>query len=475
MSESRIYHSRIPSPSEIIKPQRNAPAANGTPLTRNNTFTATQAPTGTPGSAPTPQLSATQEPTPIDSPYAGALKISVVSALDQTPVANATVVISYTGDPESPIETLMTNSSGQTDIVELAAPPLDWSLDPESINQPYSEYNILVTAEGYEPVLVSGSEILADQLSLQPIRMNPLTTDEEKKLVIIPAHTLFGDYPPKIPEDEIKPMAETGEIVLSRVVVPEYVIVHDGVPEDPTAPNYWVRYKDYIKNVASCEIYSTWPEAAIYANILVIMSFTLNRVYTEWYRNQGYDFTITSSTAYDQKWVYGRNIFENIDYLVDTIFANFLSRPGVRQPIFTSYCDGQRVTCSGLSQWGSKYLADEGYSPIDIIHYYYGSDMYINTAEIISGVPSSWPGYDLTIGSSGEKVRQLQNQLNRIARNYPAIPTVVADGIYGSATADAIRTFQGIFNLPQTGVTDYATWFEVSDIYVGVTRIAEPD
>lgn len=193
------------------------------------------------------------------------------------------------------------------------------------------------------------------------------------------------------------------------------------------------------------------------------------------YRNQGYDFTITSSTAYDQKWVYGRNIFENIDYLVDTLFGNFLSRPGVRQPIFTSYCDGQRVTCSGLSQWGSKYLADEGYSPIDIIHYYYGDDMYINTAEVISGVPSSWPGYDLTIGSSGEKVRQLQNQLNRIARNYPAIPTVIADGIYGQATADAIRTFQGIFNLPQTGVTDFPTWFEVSDIYVGVTRIAEPD
>ena len=269
-------------------------------------------------------------------------------------------------------------------------------------------------------------------------------------------------------------MAESGEIVLSRVVVPEYVIVHDGVPSDSTAPNYWVRYKDYIKNVASCEIYSTWPENAIYANILVIMSFTLNRVYTEWYRNQGYNFTITSSTAYDQKWVYGRNIFRNIDYLVDTIFANYLSRPGVRQPIFTSYCDGKRVTCSGLSQWGSMYLAEQGYSAIEIIRYYYGNDMYINTAEIISGVPSSWPGYDLSQGSSGEKVRQLQTQLNRIARNYPAIPTVTPDGIYGPATAQAVRTFQGIFNLPQTGVTDYPTWYEISEIYVGVSRISEP-
>lgn len=420
-------------------------------------------------------LQAAVEPQPIDTAYAGSLKVSVVSSVGLIPVINARVSISYTGDPDTPLETLTTDSSGQTPIVYLPAPDIALSLTP-SVEQPYSEYNILVEAEGYEPVLVSGSEILADRLSLQPIQMNPLdTTEEAEKIVIIPAHTLFGEFPPKIPEDEIKPLPETGEIVLSRVVIPEYIVVHDGVPSDPTAPNYWVRYKDYIKNVASCEIYSTWPESAIYANILTIMSFTLNRVYTEWYRGQGYDFTITSSTAYDQKWVYGRNIFENIDYLVDTIFANFLSRPGVRQPIFTSYCDGRRVTCDGLSQWGSKYLADEGYSAIEIIRYYYGNDMYINTADIISGVPSSYPGYALTIGSSGDKVRQLQTQLNRIARNYPAIPTVTADGIYGPATANAVSTFQGIFNLPQTGVTDYATWYEISDIYVGVTRIAEPE
>lgn len=421
-------------------------------------------------------LTAAQEPESIDTPYAGSIKISVVSSIGLIPVENATVTISYTGDPESPLEVLTTDSSGQTPTVSLPAPPLDLSLSPDPAEQPYSEYNISVTAEGYEPVLLSGSEILADEVSLQLIRMNPLAaTEEDEKIVIIPAHTLFGNYPPKIPEDEIKPMNETGEIVLSRVVVPEYVIVHDGVPSDPTAPNYWVRYKDYIKNVASSEIYSTWPESTLYANILAIQSFTLNRVYTEWYRNQGYDFTITSSTAYDHKWIYGRNIFENIDYLVDTIFANYLSRPGVRQPIFTSYCDGQRVTCSGLSQWGSKYLGDQGYSAIEILRYYYGNDMYINTADIISGVPSSWPGYDLGIGASGDKVRQMQNQLNRIARNYPALPTITADGIYGSATANAVRTFQRIFNLPQTGVTDYATWYEISDIYVGVTRISEPD
>ncbi len=405
----------------------------------------------------------------------GTLQVSVVSSLGQFPVENATVTISYTRAPEETLETLTTDSSGQTPTVTLPTPPIGLSLDPDATVQPYSEYNITVTAQGYEPVFVSGSELLADRLSLQPIVMNPVeTTNEDEKVVIIPEHTLFGDYPPKIPEEEIKPMPESGEIVLSRVVVPEYVIVHDGVPSDSTAANYWVRYKDYIKNVASCEIYSTWPEAALYANILAIMSFTLNRVYTEWYRGQGYNFTITSSTAYDQKWIYGRNIFENIDYLVDTVFANYLARPGVRQPIFTSYCDGNRVACSGLSQWGSKYLADEGYSAIEIIRYYFGNDMYIATADIISGVPSSYPGYELSIGASGDKVRQLQTQLNRIARNYPAIPTLTADGIYGPATAESVRIFQRIFNLPQTGVTDYATWYEISDIYVGVTRIAEP-
>ena len=192
------------------------------------------------------------------------------------------------------------------------------------------------------------------------------------------------------------------------------------------------------------------------------------------YRNRGYNFTITSSTAYDQKWIYGRNIYSNISLIVDTIFANYLSRPGVRQPIFTSYCDGQRVTCSGLSQWGSKYLGDRGYTPIEIIRYYYGNDMYINSAVSVSGVPSSWPGYNLNIGASGDNVRTIQRQLNRIAQNYPAIPTVTVDGIYGQRTAEAVRTFQRIFNLPQSGIVDFPTWYSISNIYVAVSRIAEP-
>ena len=192
------------------------------------------------------------------------------------------------------------------------------------------------------------------------------------------------------------------------------------------------------------------------------------------YRNRGHNFTITSSTAYDQKFIYGRNIYANIDRIVDSIFNNYLSRPGVKQPIFTSYCDGKRTTCRGLSQWGSMYLGEEGYSAIDIIRYYYGNDMFINSADQIEGVPASWPGYDLTIGSRGSKVLQLQQQLNRIKRNYPALPGVSEDGIYGPGTAEAVRTFQQIFNLNPTGVTDFATWYSISNIYVGVTGISEP-
>ncbi|MBO5030496.1 MAG: peptidoglycan-binding protein [Lachnospiraceae bacterium] len=409
--------------------------------------------------------------------YSGELTINVNSSLGFIPINNATITISYSGDPDSVVQTLTTNDSGQTSTISLPAPSLSYSTEPSEV-MPYAEYNISVSAPGYEPVFISGTEILPDVTAVQPVTMTPIEIESPEapaeETVVIPDHTLYGEYPPKIPEDEIKPMDESGEIVLSRVVIPEYIIVHDGVPQDPTAKNYYVRYTDYIKNVVSSEIYATWPENTIYANTLVIMSFTLNRVYTEWYRNQGYDFTITSSTAYDQKWIYGRNIYENISRIVDSVFSNFLSRPGVSQPIFTSYCDGNRTTCYGLSQWGSKYLGDQGYTPIEIIHYYYGSDMYINSTTYISGVPSSWPGYDLTVGSSGQKVLQLQQQLNRIAQNYPAVPRITEDGIYGSATADAVRTFQRIFGLPASGIVDYPTWYKVSEIFVGVSRISEP-
>ena len=236
-------------------------------------------------------------PYQIDVPSTGTLKIAVFSTLGPIPVPNATVILSYNDQPDNVIENLITDSSGQTQTVTLPAPPLEYSMLPNE-PRPYSEYEVRVSAQGYEPVVITGTEILPTQNAILPVYMPPIEVPNERKQdVNIPDHTLYGEYPPKIPEDEIKPLPDTGEIVLTRVVIPEYIIVHDGVPSDSSAPNYYVTYKDYIKNVACCEIYATWPESCIYANILAIMSFTLNRVYTEWYRNQGYNFTITSSTA----------------------------------------------------------------------------------------------------------------------------------------------------------------------------------
>lgn len=403
----------------------------------------------------------------------GQLRIQIVNALGE-PVPDAKIVISFTGDPNQTVEEMTTDASGNTQILTLDTPPLEYSMEPSEM-QPYSQYTMEVTAEGYQSINVSGIEVFQGQVSVQrTVLSQEDALRETPDNIVIPANTLYGNYPEKIPEAEIKPITETGEIVLSRVVIPEFIIVHDGAPTDTTAKNYYVRYRDYIKNVASSEIYATWPDAAIRANVLAILSFTMNRVYTEWYRGKGYNFTITSSTAFDHKFVYGRNTYESINKVVDEMFENYLSRPGVKQPLFTQYCDGQKVQCPNwMTQWGSKYLADQGYSAIRILRNYYGSSIYINTADEISGIPSSWPGNDLSVGSVGTKVRQMQEELNVISRSFPAIPKVVADGIYGENTKKAVETFQSVFGLPRTGVVDFRTWFTISDIYVGVSKIAD--
>ena len=403
----------------------------------------------------------------------GKFQIKVITIIGNRPVSGAAVRIYVSGNPDNALYELVTNSSGLTDEIELEAPSIAYSTSP-SEPQPYAEYTVDVTAEGYEPAEISSNEILPDTTAILEVRMTPLKENLQFTRIVIPPHTLFGNYPPKIAEPEITESVETGEIVLNRVVIPEYIIVHDGVPTDPTAQNYWVRYRDYIKNVASSEIYATWTDAAIRANVLAIMSFTLNRVYTEFYRNQGYDFTVTSSTAFDHKFVYGRNIFDTISQVVDEMFGSYLARPGIKQPILTQYCDGERVSCPNwMSQWGSQDLGKRGYSASEILRYYYGDTIYIANAEEVSGVPSSFPGYDLEVGSYGESVLTIQEQLNTISGSYPAIPRVSEDGIYGTATENAVRIFQSIFNLPQTGVVDFRTWYRISEIYVAVTRIAE--
>ncbi len=278
------------------------------------------------------------------SAQTGGLLVSVLSSVNNHPIENAVVTISYTGNPNNIIEQVRTNSSGQTELLSLSAPPLEYSMEP-GIEQPYSEYTLNVTAEGFEPFDVSGTEVLPNNNSVQEIHLDPITPTGHGTNLVIPAHTLYGNYPPKIAEAEIKPLDESGEIVLSRVVIPEYIVVHDGAPTDSSAQNHYVLYRDYIKNVASSEIYATWPTSTITANVLAIMSFTLNRVYTEWYRNKGFNFTITSSTAFDHKWINGRNIFDTISLVVDEIFDQYLARPDVKQPILTQYCDGRRSTC----------------------------------------------------------------------------------------------------------------------------------
>lgn len=410
--------------------------------------------------------------TATDTPDKGRLQINITSAENNFPVPDAVVNIRITGNPDTILEEVNTNSSGQTDQVELPAPPLDYSLQPGE-PRPYSEYSLEITAPGFEPLSIDGTEVLPDVTAIQNARLRPTQLGASGP-ILIPDHTLYGEYPPKIAEAEIKPVNQSGEIVLSRVVVPETVVVHDGVPSNRSAPNYFVPYRDYIKNVASSEIYATWPESTIIANVLAIMSFTLNRVYTEWYRNKGYDFTITSSTAFDHKWIYGRNVFEEISVIVDEIFDQYLSRPNVKQPILTQYCDGHRVSCPGwMTQWGSQSLGEQGYSPIEILRNFYGSSIYINSAEQISGIPSSWPGYNLTVGSSGQKVRQMQEQLLAISDVYTAIPPVTPSGYFGEDTADAVSEFQSVFGLPSTGIVDFPTWYKISQIYVGISRIGE--
>ena len=411
--------------------------------------------------------------TPADAIDKGKMRINVYDKQQGTPLADARISLAYTGNPERIINEITTDSEGAVNLDDLLTPPVEYSMESGE-NQPFSEYTIEVNADGYEEINISGIDVFSGETSIQNVYLNEDNREIPENNIVIPVNTLYGSYPAKIPETEIKPVRQSGEIVLSRVVIPETIVVHDGVPTDSTALDYYVRYKDYIKNVASSEIYSTWPRQTLEANILAIMSFTLNRVYTEWYRNQNYNFTITSSTAFDHKWVNGRNIFESISQVVDEIFDNYLSRPNVKQPILTQYCDGKKSSCPDwMTQWGSKYLGDQGYSSIDILRYYYGDNMYINTAEQIQGIPSSWPGADLDIGSSGQKVRQLQEQLNLIGDYYTAIPALTVDGIYGERTAEAVRQFQRINNMPQTGVVDFPTWYRISDRYVRLSGIAE--
>ena len=255
--------------------------------------------------------------------------------------------------------------------------------------------------------------------------------------------------------------------------IPEYITVHLGAP-GTDAPNVTVPFIDYIKNVASSEVYPTWEISALRANILAIVSFALNRVYLDYYRSRGYDFDITSTTAYDQRFVNGRSTFDTIDRLVDDLFDDYLRRQGFIEPLAAKFCNGTTVTCDGLSQWGSQALARQGYDSVQILRTYYGDDV-----EIVQNVPSrelapSYPGRALRLGDVGPDVARVQYAINRVSQNYPAIPQIpVVDGIFALPTEQAVRSFQTVFSLTSDGIVGPATWYELRRLYVAVTRLAE--
>ncbi len=256
--------------------------------------------------------------------------------------------------------------------------------------------------------------------------------------------------------------------------VPQYITVHLGSP-DSNAQNVTLSFPQYIKNVASSEIYPTWNESAIYANIYAQISYALNRVYTNFYPSRGYNFDITSSTAYDQKFIQGRTIFENISRIVDRIFTTYIRRLGRIEPLAAKYCNGTTVTCEGLSQWGSEYLARQGYNSLGILKYYYGEDIELVENTPITDIRTLYPGYPITRGTVSDSVTVIQRELNTIARNYPAIPRVDVDGIYGESTERSVRTFQQIFDLTADGIVGEATWNKLVMLYVGILRLAELD
>lgn len=409
----------------------------------------------------------------------GAIRVQVFSGENSyIPVGRCKVTITPTeedGIANGKSKVVYTNQEGLTEEIEMDTPSLENSQTPGKI--PYSFADVLIEKDTYLPLLIKGVQVYPLRIALQ--RSNLLVTDQRtsraEMIIDVKANTLVGDFPPKIPEEEEKPLPKPqGTVVLPEPVVPEFIIVHAGVPSDNSATNYKVDYKAYIKNVASCEIFSTWPETTIRANVYAIISFTLNRIYTEWYRAKGKNFDITNSTAYDHAFNFGRNIYDNINRIVDDIFSTYIKRVNAKQPLLAQYCDGVRVKCPGwMTQWGSKYLGDEGKVPYDILTNFYGDNIELKRATKVKGSPQSYPGYTLVQGSSGFPVRTIQEQLNRIAQAYPLLPKQAVDGIYGEKTKEAVKLFQQIFGLPQTGEVDFSTWYRISDIYTGVTRIAE--
>lgn len=368
---------------------------------------------------------------------------------------------------------LVTDESGETGPVLLFAVDRSLSIDPNYKGSPYTEYDLEASADGYVQLIIHGVQIFDGETAIQPVTLLPLTDGQrvdDSQSITIGKHAVEMTGP-RVQVEEGGSNARS----LGIVVIPNPITVHLGTPTS-SASNVQVSFTDYVKNVASSEIYPTWPQASLEANIYAIITFALNRVFTEWYRSRGYDFDITNSTAYDQSFQYGRTIYESISQIVDRIFNQYVRRAGRVEPFFTSFCNGTTVTCNGLSQWGTVTLADQGMSPLQILRYYYPNDIVISETNAITGIVESFPGTALRRGSTGHSVERIQTFLNRIRRNYPGIPLITDElGVFGSSTEVAVRKFQEIFNLAVDGIVERSTWNKIISIFVGVTRLAALD
>ena len=399
----------------------------------------------------------------------GYLQVYTTTASRALPVAGATVKITNT--QTGFFQELRTGANGYTQRIVVFARPKESSLvpGPSSTGIPYETYDIEVTAQGFVPVRIYAASVFASQLSLQPVELIPQSEDPARRadrVIEIPPNTLTQ------PIVRAEPAAPSPR-VLGEVTIPKKIRVHLGAPS-ANARNVSVEFVDYIKNVASSEIYPTWPEQCLRANIHAQISFALNRIYTEHYPSKGYDFDITASPAYDQAFTDGRNIFESVSRIADEIFNEYIRKIGFTEPLAASYCNGVTATCKGMSQWGSLDLANEGKTALEILRYYYGNVEIVQT-DNIQETPRSYPG-PLRRGDTGGNVDFLQRQLNAIARNFPAVtPIPAVTGNFGAFTENAVRTFQKQFGLAQDGVVGKATWYEISRVYAAVRRLSELD
>ena len=397
----------------------------------------------------------------------GTLRIQTFAARQSAPMEGVTVTVQGDGFTLHRI----TDVTGSAADIPVEAPACTLSLDEDNTIRPYAVVSLTAAKPGYRTVRIEGIQIFAGQVTLAQPQMLPVT-EEDRDIpnapIVIPPHALFAGSG----GSGAQPVENCVPRVLDKVIIPKNITVHLGKPA-ASARNVTVSFRDYIANVASSEVYPTWPEQALRANIHCQISLALNRIYTEWYPSKGYTFNITNSTSYDQYYVHGRTVFDVMVRITDDIFNTYLRKRGTVNPYYSEYCDGKSVTCPGLKQWGTVTLANQGRTALQILKYYYGNDIEIVRTNNIQSIPQSYPGSPIRQGDSGTAVFTLQRQLNRITKDYPFLGKLTVDGVFGSRMAATVRAFQKQFNLTADGMVGRQTWYKISYIYVSVKDLAE--